>query len=48
MVDMDESGQITYSEYVTFGSKVKNELTEAELKQAFKLFDQDGDGLVDA
>ena len=47
-VDMDGSGQIDYSEWVIATIDKKKLLTDAKLKAAFNLFDEDGGGTITA
>jgi calcium-dependent protein kinase len=43
-VDLNQNGQIEYSEFVSAASNLNNLLTENNLKQAFDLFDLDANG----
>ena len=46
-VDTDGNGFIEFSEFVTVTVDKKKLLTKNRLKQAFSLFDNDGDGNID-
>ena len=46
-VDTDGNGFIEFSEFVTVTVDKKKLLTKQRLKQAFSLFDNDGDGNID-
>lgn len=46
-IDLDGSGGITFSEYITFASVISHDFNTEQLKEAFKLFDADSDGLID-
>ena len=48
-VDPDGTGSIGFDEFANLMSKIyKNSDTEEELLEAFKVFDRDGNGLIDA
>ena len=48
-VDPDGTGSIGFDEFVNLMSKIyKNTDTEEEILEAFKVFDRDGNGLIDA
>jgi Ca2+-binding EF-hand superfamily protein len=47
-VDFRGTGAIDYSEFVVASMFEKNLLDEPRLKAAFKMFDKDGDGYIDA
>jgi len=48
-VDTDNSGEIDFAEFLTMMAKqMKNEDTEEEIKEAFKVFDRDGNGVINA
>lgn len=44
---MDGSGDITFSEFVTYASEINHNFSQEELRAAFELFDADHDGLID-
>jgi Ca2+-binding EF-hand superfamily protein len=46
-IDLDNSGTITFSEFITFATEITNDFSQEQLKEAFKLFDSDNDGLID-
>ena len=45
-VDIDNNGQIEYSEFLTATMDYKKLLCQANLEEAFKLFDEDGNGFI--
>eukprot|EP01121_Diplochlamys_sp_Union-15-3_P010048 TRINITY_DN2777_c0_g1_i1.p1 TRINITY_DN2777_c0_g1~~TRINITY_DN2777_c0_g1_i1.p1 ORF type:complete len:150 (+),score=46.84 TRINITY_DN2777_c0_g1_i1:53-502(+) len=48
-VDQDKSGTIDFPEFLTMMAKqMKNEDTEEEIREAFKVFDKDGNGFISA
>lgn len=48
-VDTDHSGSIEFNEFINMMTKqVSKEQEEEELKQAFKVFDKDGNGFISA
>mmetsp|Transcript_39403 Transcript_39403/g.44855 ORF Transcript_39403/g.44855 Transcript_39403/m.44855 type:complete len:429 (-) Transcript_39403:143-1429(-) len=47
-IDSDKNGKIDYSEFVSHCIKTKEILTLGTLKKAFDLFDQDGNGTINA
>lgn len=48
-VDTDKNGKIDFAEFLTLVQKqTKNEDTEEEVRQAFKVFDRDNTGLINA
>eukprot|EP01120_Amphizonella_sp_Union-15-10_P012452 TRINITY_DN552_c0_g1_i1.p1 TRINITY_DN552_c0_g1~~TRINITY_DN552_c0_g1_i1.p1 ORF type:complete len:150 (-),score=49.03 TRINITY_DN552_c0_g1_i1:81-530(-) len=48
-VDANNSGTIDFPEFLTMMAKqMKNEDTEEEIREAFKVFDKDGNGLISA
>lgn len=48
MVDTDQNGCIDYSEFVMATLNKKNLLSEERLEAAFKIFDKDNSGYIDA
>ena len=47
-IDIDNNGTIDYTEFVMATMSAKNMMTNEKLSQAFKLFDKDGNGSIDA
>ncbi|KAK2182462.1 hypothetical protein NP493_353g05007 [Ridgeia piscesae] len=48
-VDFDGNGTIDFDEFLTMmAKKMKSTDTEDEMKEAFKVFDKDGDGFISA
>jgi len=48
-VDTDGNGTIDFNEFVQLmGRKMKETDTEEELREAFKVFDKDGNGFISA
>merc|ERR1719201_1501859 len=48
-VDADGGGTIDFQEFLTLmARKMEDVESEAEIKEAFKVFDKDGDGLISA
>mmetsp|Transcript_8066 Transcript_8066/g.8928 ORF Transcript_8066/g.8928 Transcript_8066/m.8928 type:complete len:150 (+) Transcript_8066:46-495(+) len=48
-VDSDKSGTIDFPEFLSMMAKqMKNEDTEEEIREAFKVFDKDGNGFISA
>ena len=45
-IDLNQNGQIEYSEFVSAASNFHNLMTEKNLKQAFDLFDLDANGQI--
>ena len=45
-IDLDNSGSISYNEFLTSVIDSKKILTEDRLEKAFKMFDKDGNGLL--
>ena len=45
-IDLNQNGQIEYSEFVSAACSLTNVLTEKNLKQAFDLFDLDQNGQI--
>lgn len=45
-VDVDNSGEIDYSEFVVATLNEKNMLSNNKLKAAFRMFDKDGGGSI--
>jgi calcium-dependent protein kinase len=45
-LDINHSGTLEFSEFVTFGLQQQYAQREARLKEAFKLFDRDGSGKI--
>jgi calmodulin len=47
--DTDENGTIDFTEFLTMmARKLKDAESEDEIKEAFKVFDKDGNGLISA
>ena len=46
-IDLDQSGTISFSEFITFATQITNNFSQEQLKEAFRLFDADNDGLID-
>jgi calcium-dependent protein kinase len=46
-LDLDNSGKITFSEFITFATEITANFSQEQLREAFKLFDSDNDGLID-
>ena len=48
-VDTDRNGSLEFPEFLTMmAAKMKDTDTEEEIRDAFKVFDKDGSGLIDA
>lgn len=47
-VDMDKDGEISFNEFATASVRRDKLLTDEKLKRAFKLWDKDGNGVIDA
>ena len=47
-VDLNQNGQIEYSEFITCCSNVSIMMNEKYLKEAFELFDVDSNGYITA
>jgi calmodulin len=48
-VDADGNGQIDFPEFLTMmARKMKDTDSEEEIREAFKVFDKDGDGMISA
>lgn len=45
-VDADGSGHIDFNEFLVMMSQTQEKHHQAELRQAFRLFDADGDGFI--
>ena len=46
-MDYDRNGKIEYSEFITACSNLSNLMTHKNLKEAFNLFDLNGDGQIE-
>lgn len=46
LVDVDHSGEIDFSEFVTASVNKDNLLQESKLKSAFEYYDKDGSGAI--
>ena len=47
-VDTDQSGFISYEEFICASVDINNIVSEEKLRKAFKLFDKNGDGMISA
>jgi len=47
-IDIDKNGTIDYTEFVMATMSDKQTMTNEKLQQAFKLFDKDGNGSIEA
>lgn len=48
-VDADGNGKIDFPEFLTMmGRKIRDTDSEEEIKEAFKVFDKDGNGFISA
>lgn len=47
-IDIDKSGTIDYTEFVMATMNDKHTMTVENLQQAFRLFDKDGNGSIEA
>lgn len=47
-IDIDNNGTIDYTEFVMASMNSKQMMTTEKLEQAFKLFDKDGNGSIEA
>lgn len=48
-VDKDNDGKIDFSEFLTLMSRqLKNDSSEDEIREAFKVFDREGRGVINA
>ncbi|KAJ1934616.1 hypothetical protein FBU59_005642 [Linderina macrospora] len=49
-IDQDGNGSFTFEEFLSFmeGEQVNDEEEDPELRAAFKKFDKDGNGVIDA
>ena len=45
-LDLDGSGEIEYSQFVTFATKIDKKFTEKQLREVFSLLDEDGNGRI--
>ena len=45
-VDMDHSGSIDYSEFIIATMDLKKAMSKEKLKEAFEIFDKDGNGFI--
>ncbi|KRX08237.1 Protein kinase-like domain [Pseudocohnilembus persalinus] len=48
IIDVDQNGTIDYNEFISATMNLKTALSQKNLKQAFQLFDLDGDGFITA
>lgn len=46
-IDLDGSGSIEYSEFITFATKISTKFSEKQLREVFSLLDEDGNGRID-
>jgi len=47
-IDLDKNGTIDYTEFVMATMSDKQTMTNEKLQQAFRLFDKDGNGSIEA
>lgn len=47
-IDIDKNGTIDYTEFVMATMSDKETMTNEKLQQAFRLFDKDGNGSIEA
>ena len=47
-VDADGNGMIEFPEFLTMMARKMRDNSEGEFKEAFKVFDKDGDGYISA
>jgi len=47
-VDADGNGMIEFPEFLTMMARKMRDTSEGEFKEAFKVFDKDGDGYISA